>query len=68
MSIYKFSAVDNKGAEVALKDYEGKVLLIINTATDCGFTPQYDGIEEHFDTNSHMISLIKNKKSKASRF
>ena len=46
MSIYDFIVRDYKGNDVSLKEYEGKVLLIVNTATKCGFTPQYTELEE----------------------
>lgn len=45
-SIYDFTVKDTQGNDVALSDYKGKVLLIVNTATECGFTPQYEGLEE----------------------
>ncbi len=45
-TIYDFKALDNKGKEVDFAAYKGKVLLIVNTASKCGFTPQYDGLEE----------------------
>jgi glutathione peroxidase len=44
-SIYDFTARSLAGADVVLKQYEGKVLLIVNTASACGFTPQYSGLE-----------------------
>ena len=44
-SIYDFKALNNKGSEVDFADCKGKVLLIVNTASKCGFTPQYDGLE-----------------------
>ena len=49
MSIYDFTMNDYKGNPVSFKEYEGKVLLIINTATKCGFTPQYDGLQALYD-------------------
>ena len=45
MSVYDYSVLNQKGEEVSLKQFEGKALLIVNTATHCGFTPQYDGLE-----------------------
>ncbi|MBQ7503585.1 glutathione peroxidase [bacterium] len=45
MNIYSFKVLDKKGREVSLDEYKGKVLLIINTATACGFTPQYEALE-----------------------
>ena len=48
-SIYDFTVKDRKGNNVSLKDYKGKVLLIVNTATGCGFTPHYDPLEEMYE-------------------
>ena len=44
-NIYNFKALSNRGKEVDFTDYKGKVLVIVNTASKCGFTPQYDGLE-----------------------
>ena len=46
MSIYDFTVKDSKGNDVPLSNYKGKVLLIVNTATACGFTPQYKDLQD----------------------
>ena len=47
-TVYDFTVKDRKGNEVSLSDYAGKILLIVNTATGCGFTPHYDPLEEMY--------------------
>ena len=49
MTIYDFQVKDAKGNLVNLSDYKGKTLLIVNTATGCGFTPQYKGLQALYD-------------------
>ncbi|MGA7782150.1 MAG: glutathione peroxidase [Paraburkholderia sp.] len=49
-SIYSFSARTLGGDDVSLERYKGKVLLIVNTASECGFTPQYAGLQKLYET------------------
>lgn len=49
MNIYDFKVKAQDGSDVSLADYKGKVLLIVNTATGCGFTPQYDGLQDLYE-------------------
>jgi len=49
-SIYDFKAKRLDGKDVNLADYKGKALLIVNTASKCGFTPQYEGLEKLYET------------------
>jgi glutathione peroxidase len=46
MNVYDFNVKDIRAQEVSLSKYKGKFLLIVNTASKCGFTPQYDGLEK----------------------
>lgn len=49
MNVYDFTVKDRKGNDVSLMDYKGKVLLVVNTATGCGFTPQYKELQEIYE-------------------
>lgn len=50
MSVYDYSAKTLDGQDVSLADYRGQALLIVNTASKCGFTPQYEGLEALYKT------------------
>ncbi len=50
MSIYDYKLTAPDGSEVSMEQYRGKVMLIVNTATGCGFTPQYEPLEKMYET------------------
>ena len=68
MSIYQYSVQTPKGEEVSLKNFEGKVLLIVNTATGCGFTPHYKDLEAMYeadhDKGLEIYSISQDSKAK----
>ena len=49
MKLYEFSVKDIDGSEVDLSSYKGKIILIVNVASACGFTPQYEGLQDLFE-------------------
>ncbi len=58
-SFYDYSALDRKGNEVHMRQYEGKALLIVNTATRCGFTPQYEELEALYKNyRKHGLEIL----------
>lgn len=58
MSIYQFKAKNYKNEDVDLSTYKGKVLLIVNTASKCGFTPQYAELEELYKKYSDNFEIL----------
>ena len=53
-SFYDFKAKDINGKEVSMSSYEGKVVLIVNVASSCGFTPQYEGLQKLYDEHKEQ--------------
>lgn len=59
MSIYEFSATNIRGEEVSLENYKDKVMLIVNTASKCGFTPQFEGLENlHKELEEQGLAIL----------
>ena len=57
-SIYDLEFTNNRGDLVSLADYSGKPILIVNTASNCGFTPQYEGLQELYELYQDKLMII----------
>lgn len=57
-NLYSFSVKDSKNNDVKLSDYKGKVVLVVNVASKCGHTPQYEGLQKLFTENSEKGFVI----------
>src|ERR1700761_4690030 len=57
-TIYDFTAKTLQGKDVSLGEYRGKPMLIVNTASKCGFTPQYEGLEKLYEANKNKLVII----------
>lgn len=57
-SIYDFKARNIKGEDVSLEQFKGKALLILNTASDCGFTPQYEQLQELYEKHKERVEIL----------
>ncbi len=58
MSVYEFEAIDITGKPRKLSEFKGKVMLIVNTASACGFTPQYEGLQDLYKTYSDDLEIL----------
>ena len=58
MSIYDINVTNIDGKEVSMSAYKGKVLLIVNVASECGFTPQYEGLQELYETYKEQGFMV----------
>lgn len=58
MSVYDHKVKNINGKDVNLSDYKGKVLLIVNTASECGLTPQYEGLEELYKKYKDNLEIL----------
>lgn len=57
-SVYDFSAKDINGQDISLSQYKGKLLLIVNVASKCGFTPQYEGLEALYKELKGKVEVL----------
>ncbi len=57
-SVHEFEAVMNSGETVQLDQYKGKILLIVNTASRCGYTPQYEQLQELYERNQEKLEVL----------
>ena len=58
MSIYDYNVTTIEGKEISMSQYKGKVLLIVNVASECGFTPQYEGLEKLYEAHKDEGFMI----------